>query len=627
MNLSFRSTAIAAVISALFCAGPAVSAGLAEFQAKVDRIAAEKGVPAPDVKEALVGKAVTETDKAKAREDVRNAAAPITRIATIEAETIRAIESKDGNLLFVVDNGRFAFVGKMIDIWERKELATVADIENAVNHIRLEKLGFSLDKVNHFSVGKGAKRITVFVDPQCGWCHKLMTEVAAKPELYDTYTFDFVVVPVLGPQSETLAKQLFCAKDADDEKKFRAIMGGAPVIQSLAQQENCNTDVFNQTQVIAGAIGVQSVPMIVADDGRFEKGKPRDLIAFLENRDQSQLGAGRGGASNAFRPAAAPSAPAPAEVISLKDLGFELDKTNFMSIGEGKRHITAFVDPLCGWCHRFMEEVNAKPDLLKEFTFDFVVIPVLGPQSEALSKKLFCAKDQDAAKRYKALNAGTEAIDALEQVVPCDLEKLALAQTTARKSGVEAVPMIVADDGRVSRGKPRDLLGFLRPKTEIKDVPPPPEVINLKEKGFDLSKSNHISVGEGKRHITAFVDPLCSWCHRFMEEVNAKPELRKEFTFDFVVVPVLGPQSETLSQKLLCADADDAARYKALNAGPEAINALKTKSGCTAEDAKAAKAMALKSSVQAVPMIVADDGRVSRGKPRDLLGYLKPAAK
>lgn len=285
MQMSIRRTA-AAVLSALTLtavSGVVPAAGIDDFQAKVNKIAAEKGVPAPDVKKELLGKAgvTSEEEKEEAAKNALKKVSPIERIVAIDTDTIRAIKSRDGKLMFLVDNGRFAFLGKMIDVWSRKELTTIEDIADAVSHIDLARMGFKLDKVNHISVGAGPRHITAFVDPQCGWCHKLIAEINAKPELQKDYTFDFVVVPVLGQRSEMLAKKIFCA-DADDAARYRALTDGARSIEALKQKEECPLEVFAQTRVIAQAVGVQGVPMVISHDGRFERGKPRDLMAFLE---------------------------------------------------------------------------------------------------------------------------------------------------------------------------------------------------------------------------------------------------------------------------------------------------------------------------------------------------------
>lgn len=284
-KFSLRLTA--ALCAAVFAGiGVNVSAsGIDALQKKVDQIAAQKGVPAPNVKKELAGKAKSQTETEdeqaqRTREALRNVP-PIERIVAINAETIRAIKSADGKLMFLVDNGRFAFVGKMIDVWNRKELNTIEDIAEAVTHIDLARMGFKLEKVNHISVGTGEKHVVAFVDPQCGWCHRLMTEINANPQFFKDYTFDFVIVPVLGQRSEQLSKKLFCAKNADQDKKYAALTGGARSIDLLEQNEDCDLDVFNQTRVIAQAVGVRGVPMVIADDGRFERGKPQDLSVFL----------------------------------------------------------------------------------------------------------------------------------------------------------------------------------------------------------------------------------------------------------------------------------------------------------------------------------------------------------
>lgn len=288
----FRQTAVKSLLvtSILALAGiQAVSAapqaeGINAFQQKVNQIAAKNGVPAPDVKKELQAKTEASSEaeeEARTQEALRNVS-PIERIVAIKADTIRAIKARDGKIMYLVDNGRFAFIGKMVDVWNRKELSTIEDIADAVSHIDLARMGFRLEKVNHISAGTGEKHVTVFVDPQCGWCHKLMAEFEADPSFREKYTFDFVVVPVLGDRSAQLAKKLWCAKTNDQEEKFRALMGGARAVEALEQQEDCDLEVYEQTRIIAQAVGVQGVPMIISHDGRFERGKPQNLKAFLE---------------------------------------------------------------------------------------------------------------------------------------------------------------------------------------------------------------------------------------------------------------------------------------------------------------------------------------------------------
>ena len=289
-------TALAAVLAASLLATSAANAadapanatgspsGISVLQEKVNKIAEKNGIKAPDVRKELAGKAEAtseEEKEAETREALKNVS-PIERIVAIPSETIRAIKSKDGRMMYLVDNGRFVLIGKLVDVWNKKELSTIEEIADAVSHIDLARMGFKLDKVNHISVGTGEKHVVVFVDPQCGWCHKLMDEFNKNPEFRKRYTFDYVVVPVLGERSNQLSKKLFCAKTEDAEEKFRALSAGARAIEALDLKDDCDADVFNQTRVIAQAVGVQGVPMLIAHDGRFTRGKPQDLMAFLE---------------------------------------------------------------------------------------------------------------------------------------------------------------------------------------------------------------------------------------------------------------------------------------------------------------------------------------------------------
>lgn len=284
MNTSFKRTLITVAVAAAtaITAVSSYAAGTIEdFQARVNKIAAEKGVPAPDVKKDLEAQARVDAQEEQTREALAKVS-PIERIVAIDADVIRAIKSKDGKIMYLVDNGRFAFIGKMVDVWNRKELSTIEDIADAVSHIDLKRVGFKLDQVNHISVGSGAKQVVAFVDPQCGWCHKLVGELNANPDYYKNYTWNFVILPVLGDRSVQLSKKLHCAKTTDQGEKFKAFQGGFRAIEALEQQSDCDMTNFESTLTVARALGVQGVPMVIAPDGRFERGKPRDLKAFLE---------------------------------------------------------------------------------------------------------------------------------------------------------------------------------------------------------------------------------------------------------------------------------------------------------------------------------------------------------
>ncbi len=84
--------------------------------------------------------------------------------------------------------------------------------------------------------------------------------------------------------------------------------------------------------------------------------------------------------------------------------------------GTGKHRIALFADPNCGFCKRF-EPILGE---MKDVTVYTFIIPVLGPRSDDLSKRILCAP-QPAASWRDWMTKGVE-----PPVAPsCSLEQLA----------------------------------------------------------------------------------------------------------------------------------------------------------------------------------------------------------
>ncbi len=140
--------------------------------------------------------------------------------------------------------------------------------------------------------------------------------------------------------------------------------------------------------------------------------------------------------------------------LDLGRLGLKMDDLNPLTLGEGKKKVVVFVDPRCPHCHELLKQ--ALP-LTKEYTFQILPVPVLGPDSERQVRQLGCARDKKAAT--DALLNGR--IGNLEQDDACNLEPMQRTLVTAQILGIQGVPFIVANDGRISRGRPYDLSAWL----------------------------------------------------------------------------------------------------------------------------------------------------------------------
>jgi thiol:disulfide interchange protein DsbC len=79
--------------------------------------------------------------------------------------------------------------------------------------------------------------------------------------------------------------------------------------------------------------------------------------------------------------------------------------------GSGKRVLVTFEDPNCGYCKKLVPEID-KLDNVTVYTF---LYPVLGPDSTAKAKSIWCAKDSAGAWRdymmHNTISHGAECAD------------------------------------------------------------------------------------------------------------------------------------------------------------------------------------------------------------------------
>lgn len=107
--------------------------------------------------------------------------------------------------------------------------------------------------------------------------------------------------------------------------------------------------------------------------------------------------------------------------------------------GSGKRQMAVFVDPNCGYCKRFERDLAG----LKDVTIHAFLMPILGPDSSAKSRDIWCNKDP--AKTWRAWM--------LDGVVPpkamgsCDANALARNVALGQRHRINGTPGVVFEDG------------------------------------------------------------------------------------------------------------------------------------------------------------------------------------
>ena len=112
--------------------------------------------------------------------------------------------------------------------------------------------------------------------------------------------------------------------------------------------------------------------------------------------------------------------------------------------GSGARKIAVFGDPNCGYCKRLERDLVA----LKDVTIYNFIYPILGPDSVAKSKDLWCAKDPAKAWRDWMVDGKL----ASKAPANCDTAALDANTELGRKYRVQGTPAVVFEDGTRAPG-------------------------------------------------------------------------------------------------------------------------------------------------------------------------------
>jgi thiol:disulfide interchange protein DsbC len=106
--------------------------------------------------------------------------------------------------------------------------------------------------------------------------------------------------------------------------------------------------------------------------------------------------------------------------------------------GDGSRKMAVFVDPNCGYCKRFERDIAAIKDV-SIYTF---LIPILGADSTAKSRDIWCAKDQVQAWRGWMLDNVTP-----QKALKCDTAAIDRNLKFAQKQRINGTPAVIFADG------------------------------------------------------------------------------------------------------------------------------------------------------------------------------------
>lgn len=107
--------------------------------------------------------------------------------------------------------------------------------------------------------------------------------------------------------------------------------------------------------------------------------------------------------------------------------------------GRGSRKMAVFVDPNCGYCKHFERDLMN----VKDVTIYTFLMPILGPDSTAKSRDIWCAKDAQAAWRAWMLDN----VQPPKAPASCNSGVLERNLALSKKHRINGTPALFFEDG------------------------------------------------------------------------------------------------------------------------------------------------------------------------------------
>ena len=192
---------------------------------------------------------------------------PIEEIRATAMPGLYEVRVGPAGIFYPDAQGDVLIQGAMMDTKARRNLTE--ERINALNAIDFSTL--PLKDAIVFKSGNGRRKLAVFEDPNCSYCHRLETELAKVKNL-TVYMF---LYPILGPDSTAKSQNIWCA--ANRTKAWQDWM----LRQKTPAAAQCDTAAVQRILEFGRGHRITGTPTIVFEDGRRVSGAMD--AAALEN--------------------------------------------------------------------------------------------------------------------------------------------------------------------------------------------------------------------------------------------------------------------------------------------------------------------------------------------------------
>jgi thiol:disulfide interchange protein DsbC len=158
-------------------------------------------------------------------------------------------------LIYSDETGNHIIQGSIIETRTRTDL-TQARIDKLT---QIDFASLPLKDAILIKQGTGARKLVVFSDPNCGYCKRIERDLL---ELKDVAIYTFLY-PILGPDSTTKSKDIWCAKTKAKAWRGWMIDGEVPTSATTG----CDVAALERNLKLGQKYKVQGTPAVVFEDG------------------------------------------------------------------------------------------------------------------------------------------------------------------------------------------------------------------------------------------------------------------------------------------------------------------------------------------------------------------------
>lgn len=200
--------------------------------------------------------------EAEIRQNLRQRLPDLPAIDEVRPTAVKGLfEVRVGTQVVYTDaNGDYLLRGDLIDTRNARNL-TEERVER-LNTVPLDKLPLSDAIV--WKTGSGKRRVAVFADPNCSYCHQLERDLQGLQDV-TVYTF---LVPILGGDSPAKARNIWCARDRTAVWR-NWMLSNTPPLRFMGMA--CNTP-LERNLALAQQFGIRATPTMIFDDGTRSSG-------------------------------------------------------------------------------------------------------------------------------------------------------------------------------------------------------------------------------------------------------------------------------------------------------------------------------------------------------------------